>query len=294
MKQLEEKLKEIVRSKLSPDELGEIIEYAMFPAGKLFRPKLALAMAHDAEKGSSPTEDHYLLAAAVEAHHAYSLVHDDLPCMDNDDERRGRPSTHKKYGEWKALLAGDAMITLSFELLAGMEHPRTKEIIGDFARMMGPQGLILGQFIDLSHKKKSLEQTLYMHELKTARLIQFALTASLKLSESNIQALEIEEFGKLIGVNFQILDDLGELTDEIDEHEDQVNAFLNYDPAKLLELTIRNNERIFSIIRERELNELGSMYRAFLDKTLIKIRSGMAQVSQRTGLKSDRFDSLFT
>ena len=143
---IEEKLLSIFKDATVNDELSSILEYIMFPAGKLFRPKLALAMAQDL---GELNEDHYLLSCAIEAHHAYSLVHDDLPCMDDDDERRGRPAAHIKFGEWKALLAGDSLINLSYQFLAQMSSDKGKELILDFSKMMGAQGLILGQFLDL-------------------------------------------------------------------------------------------------------------------------------------------------
>lgn len=293
MQNLENKIRESVAKFSGQGELAQIIDYAMFPAGKLFRPKLVMAIALDLNEIS---EDHYLLASAVEAHHAYSLVHDDLPCMDDDDIRRGKASTHKKYGEWKALLAGDALINLSFELLANMESQASKEIIADFSKMMGSRGLILGQFIDLSHENKSFEDTLLMHELKTARLIQFSLAASLALSSSakavEVPREEILEAGKIIGINFQLLDDLGELLDTTDSHEEEVNAFLNYKASDVLDLILSNNQKILSITKERNLENLEKMYREFLAKTSAKIKPGMDLVCSRTGLAEKDFETL--
>ncbi|MEX0798701.1 MAG: polyprenyl synthetase family protein, partial [Bacteriovoracaceae bacterium] len=140
MQNLENKLLTIFKSRVENDQLGQILEYAMFPAGKLFRPKLVLALAQDLGEA---LEDHYLLSAAIEAHHAYSLVHDDLPCMDDDNVRRGRPSVHKQFGEWQALLAGDGLINLSYQLLSEMSSPEAARIIRNFAQMMGAKGLIL-------------------------------------------------------------------------------------------------------------------------------------------------------
>lgn len=288
---LESKLKDIVQSKLAQDELSEIMLYSMFPAGKLFRPKLCLGMASDAQGQS---EDHYLLAAAIEAHHAYTLVHDDLPCMDDDDIRRGREATHKKYGEWKALLAGDALLNLSFELLASIKNVKSAQIISSFASMMGSQGLILGQFIDLSHERKDFERTLLMHELKTARLIQFSLEGSLALTESPIDPKKVSLLGKLMGINFQLLDDLGELTEEVDEHEKQVNAFLNYGASSVLETVRTYNSSIHEILQELSLDSLEEIYRGFLRKTETKIYSSIKSVSRSSGLSEDEIMSLFS
>lgn len=288
---MENKIKEIITSRTSGSELAQIIDYAMFPAGKLFRPKLVMAMAEDL---NNVTNDHYLLAAAIETHHAYSLVHDDLPCMDNDEFRRGKLSTHKKYGEWKALLAGDAMISLSYEILASMNSPKAKDLIIDFTKSMGSLGLIRGQFIDLSHSNKSFEQTLKMHELKTGRLIQYSLNASHKLCGSPLDEQKINELGTNIGINFQLLDDLGELVEEVGEHEENVNAFLNYDAKEVLETCKSLNESIFETLRECKLEKIGFMYQIFLNKTSTKISSGIDKIISSTALSKEALDSLFS
>ena len=104
-----------------PNQLmKEVYEYCVLPPGKLFRPKLVYAIAKDLSEKTNLqiTQNHKYLASFVEVHHAYTLVHDDLPCMDDDDFRRGKPSAHKAYGEWKALLAGDGLLNVSYELLS--------------------------------------------------------------------------------------------------------------------------------------------------------------------------------
>lgn len=290
-KSLENKIKDIVRSKLGKSELSEVVEYAMFPAGKLFRPKLCLALAADA---GEPGPDHYLLAAAVEAHHAYSLAHDDMPCMDDDSFRRGKPSTHVRFGEWKALLAGDALLNLSYELLADMGHPKAKNIIAMFARMTGAQGLILGQYIDLSGQNKELSETLYMHELKTGRLIQFALAASALLSGAPMGEESALELGKSMGINFQLLDDLGELVDEARGHEENVNAFLNGQAPESLKLVDSYNSAVFDILRAHGLRELESMYAKFLGKTRDKILPGLKAVCGQSGLSENAVREIFS
>lgn len=285
--ELEKIIKELVTERTKDSELSEIIEYIMFPAGKLFRPMLAISLAKDLHKES---KDHHLLAAALEAHHAYSLAHDDLPCMDDDDERRGRPAAHIKYNEWKALLAGDALINLSFELLAAMDSPKSKDIIRSFAKMMGAQGLILGQYIDLSLEKKSWEQTLRMHELKTGRLIQFALSASHELSDGSIEG--IDELGTLMGINFQLLDDLGELTEDIDAHEMNVNAFVNFNAKEVFQTVLENNQKIFNVLRGQELSNLLKVYEEFLRKTLTKVQSAPGKIESACGLSESELKEI--
>ncbi|MEX1099646.1 MAG: polyprenyl synthetase family protein, partial [Bacteriovoracaceae bacterium] len=283
MQNLENKLLTIFKSRVENDQLGQILEYAMFPAGKLFRPKLVLALAQDLGEA---LEDHYLLSAAIEAHHAYSLVHDDLPCMDDDNVRRGRPSVHKQFGEWQALLAGDGLINLSYQLLSEMSSPEAARIIRNFAQMMGAKGLILGQFIDLSRQEKTFSDTLLMHELKTSRLIQFSLLGSLVLSgeQKNLAEDEALELGKIIGVNFQLLDDLAELAQETSEHEGEVNAFLNYTPTIVVKHICQNNERILQLTKDKRLKLLYTAYSGYIEKTFAKLAQNQKKVLNRTGL----------
>lgn len=290
MQELENKLFGLFKSRVEESSLGQILEYAMFPAGKLFRPRLVLALAQDLGK---QTEDHYLLSCAIEAHHAYSLVHDDLPCMDDDDVRRGRPSAHKQFGEWQALLAGDALINLSYQFLAEMKSPRAKEIIASFSKMMGAQGLILGQFTDLSQKEKTFEETLLMHELKTARLIQFCLEASRALCENEeVSGPEVLELGRAIGVNFQLLDDLLELTEQTSSHEGKVNAFLNYNSSTVVQRIFEGNDRIFQLAKAKGLKNLFGEYNTFIQKTVAKIAKKQSLVLQRSGLKERDLEKL--
>lgn len=290
MQELEKKLSAIFKSKVEDSALGQILEYATFPAGKLFRPKLVLAIAQDL---GDLAQDHYLLSCAIEAHHAYSLVHDDLPCMDDDDLRRGRPSVHKQFGEWQALLAGDALINLSYQLLSEMESPRTKEIIASFSTMMGAQGLILGQFIDLSHKEKTFEETLLMHELKTARLIQFCLEASSALcAGERVSKIEAHELGKIIGVNFQLLDDLLELTEKTSSHEGKVNAFLNYNPLTVVQTIADGNQRILALAKEKKLKNVFAQYSAFIQKTIAKLAQNKSLALERAGLTEKDLEKL--
>lgn len=284
---LENKLIEIFKKHVEPNDFGSVLEYIMFPAGKLFRPKLSLAMAEDL---GETTSDNYLLALAIETHHAYSLVHDDLPCMDDDDMRRGRPAAHIKYGEWKALLAGDSLINLSYEFLASMKHPNTASIALDFSKMMGAQGLILGQVLDLSHQNKNFEDTLLMHELKTGRLIQFSLLGSQLLSKNpSITRAETLLLGKHMGINFQLFDDLAELGDPTDEHEEQVNAFLNYNAESTLEYIVQGNELIKKILDKHSLNAVAEVYQSYLNKVSSKIESSFGTIVDSLKTNSPSF-----
>ena len=189
-------------------ELRDICDYVLFPTGKLFRAKMVLAQALDAE---SLSDNHRLFATSIEFHHAYTLVHDDLPCMDNSDERRGRPSVHRKFNEWKALLVGDGLLNVSYRILGDINHPRSQTILKIFSHTLGPKGLILGQYKDLCQNTKFHEdEILNISELKTARLFQCALVGSYLLCErvSYRQALNFMRLGRAVGIVFQLLDDL--------------------------------------------------------------------------------------
>src|SRR5665647_460467 len=126
-----------------PDELHQVMEYALFPTGKLFRPGLVEAVSIDLNKSMNEAQLH--LACAIELHHAYSLVHDDLPAMDNDMMRRGKPATHAQYGEWKAILAGDALLIASFREMLEIDNRQLQKL---FTWATGAKGLIKGQFMD--------------------------------------------------------------------------------------------------------------------------------------------------
>lgn len=217
-------------------KIREVYEYALLPGGKLFRPHLVWSILSDLDgdlflqSQQNRWSPHALLASAVEFHHSYSLLHDDLPCMDDDTSRRGKPCTHLVFGEWQALLAGDGLLNLSYQLIAKSKHPRGLELMRFFSWALGPKGLIHGQVLDLSLEMTlSLEQTLRTHELKTARLIQVAILGSAILTGHKDFSREkkLWKFSKLLGVNFQLIDDLSELAAPVlSEHEISVNPWL--------------------------------------------------------------------
>lgn len=225
--------------------------YAVLPAGKLFRPLLAVASFGDADTSSSESELDYksdlaLLCSFLEIHHAYTLVHDDLPCMDNDDERRGRPSHHKAFGEWQALLTGDALLIASFRLLAKIKHPRALDITRIATWATGPRGLILGQYKDLAlEMRMNFDELLSTHLYKTARLIQLSLTLPLILKNAPVGELKKRwRFAASLGILFQLLDDLCELSaSELSEHEDDINPWPHYQQRVLTE-TLSHLERV--------------------------------------------------
>ncbi len=249
-----------------------VYEYAVLPGGKLFRPNLVWSVLADlnptlCEKSKKEkTSPHALLASSVEFHHSYTLIHDDLPCMDDDSMRRGKPCTHIAFGQWQALLAGDGLLNLSYQLLAKSNNPRTLELIKFFSWALGPKGLIQGQVLDLSHEMtKSFENTLRTHELKTARLIQVAILGSAILAEDKNRQKEkkLWRFSRLLGINFQLIDDLSELAEgDLSSHEQDVNPWLHH-PEKTLTETLtalKSFNKLSSELRLTNTNKIISEY----------------------------------
>ncbi len=222
-------IEKAIRSSCHKNHLLEIMDYAVFPAGKLFRPRLVEAIALDLDTNMS--SNHLHLAAAIEIHHAYTLVHDDLPSMDNDLIRRGKDSTHAKFGEWKAILAGDALLIASFNELSKIKHPRFQELFKLMSWATGAKGLVEGQFRDLeANGEAKILDVVRIHELKTGRLIQLATLGAYLLSNNTSYRGKIDllKLGKNIGVTFQLLDDLCELTSkEVSPHEMKINPFIH-------------------------------------------------------------------
>ncbi|VAV88589.1 (2E,6E)-farnesyl diphosphate synthase [hydrothermal vent metagenome] len=195
-------------------DLYSAMRYAALGGGKRLRPLFVL------ECGGLfdlPVKSLLRVATAVECIHTYSLIHDDLPCMDDDDLRRGRPTVHKAYSESMAVLAGDALQTLAFEILADEEtsaQPRIRvELIASLAKAAGGQGMVGGQAMDMaaatSSTKMQMPLIARMQRMKTGALIQFAVEASAIMSGASAQAHHaLSRFANDLGLAFQITDDL--------------------------------------------------------------------------------------
>ena len=210
--QIEEHLDQAtVFSDCCPSALKEAIRYSLLAPGKRVRPCLTL-MACEACGGKSV--EAIPAAIALEMIHCYSLIHDDLPAMDDDDLRRGRPTNHVQFGEATAILAGDGLLTLAFETLAkGISDPSIAvACVTDLASAAGCEGMVGGQQADLEAEKLGqvpLEQLEAIHCRKTGRLLTAALTMGGRIavaSDENLEKLEI--YGESVGLAFQIADDL--------------------------------------------------------------------------------------
>jgi farnesyl diphosphate synthase len=200
----------------APAGLGEAMRYAVLDGGKRLRPLLAMA-ASEAVHGNPAAA--LRAACAVELIHAYSLVHDDMPCMDNDVLRRGKPTVHVKFGEAQALLAGDALQALAFELLTpeGDEVPAVQQaaLCRLLARAAGHEGMAGGQAIDLASIGRALseEELRQMHGLKTGALLQGSVLMGAACGRADARASQaLALYGAAMGLAFQVVDDILDCT----------------------------------------------------------------------------------
>lgn len=206
----------LLRHADAPPRLIEAIEYSLLAPGKRLRPTLVLESFAACDGPDAMRPSALAAAGAIELIHAFSLVHDDLPAMDDDDLRRGRPTNHKVFGEALAILAGDAMVTMAFDLLAGDSQPSVAHLlVRELASAAGPEGMIGGQVLDMEGENKSLqlEELQRLHRKKTGALIRAAVRLGAIAAGSNPHKLaQITTFGQHLGLAFQIVDDLLDVT----------------------------------------------------------------------------------
>ncbi len=222
-KKIEQALGSIL-PKTSPSSLLPLFEamrYAVLKGGKRFRPLLCIATAKALDADENKTIHP---AVALELVHAYSLVHDDLPCMDNDDFRHGQPTVHKMYNEWQALLTGDALLTLAFSTLADASHLNEKEkisLISRLANKSGCKGMVGGQYLDLAQKGKStsLTQLQEIHQRKTGDLLETAILFGAVLGNADDKTMQLlQKWGQRLGLAFQLADDIVDVVASEEKH----------------------------------------------------------------------------
>ena len=218
----------LAESNKSAKDLGDAMTYSVMNGGKRIRPLMMLASAKTLD---IDIQDVIPFSASIELLHSFSLIHDDLPCMDDDSLRRGQPTTHIRFGEATATLAADSLQSLAFEIMAKAKFPQSKssqlELISMIAKSIGSEGMAGGQSLDLDSENKKLDavNVEHIYMLKTGKLLQASILAPTyfrKLNKEKVSALT--SFSTFIGVGFQIQDDLIEAEGDIDTIGKSVNS----------------------------------------------------------------------
>lgn len=197
-----------------PKNLHKAMRYSVFAGGKRLRPALTLA-AFNLFGGKG--ESIWYAASALEFLHTFSLIHDDLPCVDNDDFRRGKPTAHKQFGEATAVMSGDALCILAFELIAKTGNA---DAMYSLAHQLGTYGMIGGEMMDIESegKKVSLETVDYIHYHKTAALIEASLVIGAQLAHAGTEDIaNVQSYGRSIGLAFQVIDDILDIVSTTEE-----------------------------------------------------------------------------
>lgn len=210
---VEELLPTQIEALQMPSLLKESMLYSLTAGGKRIRPILLLATLEAFGKDKSLG---YEAACAVEMIHTYSLIHDDLPSMDDDDLRRGKPTNHKVFGEAMAVLAGDGLLTYAFQVIMAYEQKEISaekkvRLVLELAKAAGPEGMVGGQVADMEAegKRLTIDELEYIHKHKTGKLLEFAVLAGAILSDATEEQEEkLLTFAKYIGLAFQIRDDI--------------------------------------------------------------------------------------
>lgn len=194
-----------------PPELWEAMAYSVFNGGKRIRPLLCLAACYSV---SGEWQQALPAACAVEFMHAYSLIHDDLPALDDDDWRRGQPSSHKRFGEAMAILAGDGLQTLAFQVVAA-QGPLT--LVQELSQAAGPLGMCGGQVIDMQHTPRTADEILNVYAMKTGALLRASVRMGALVGGANTEQLNaLTQYAENLGQAFQVVDDLLDLTGSLD------------------------------------------------------------------------------
>ena len=197
-----------------PCRLHEAMRYSMFAGGKRLRPGLAKAT-FDMFGGKG--DKIWLATSALEMLHTFSLIHDDLPCVDNDDYRRGKLTSHKKFGEATAMMAGDALCVHAFEMMGKTGNAKAIELL---AHLLGTYGMIGGEMTDIECEGKTVDLEIvdYIHYHKTAALIEASLLVGAMLADASEKDMEIiRNYGRSIGLAFQIVDDILDIVSTTEE-----------------------------------------------------------------------------
>lgn len=242
MNNFEQTLKALLEN-IEPSSVKDAMVYSLMAGGKRVRPKLLFAAL---ESYGIKAEEGFRAAAAIEMIHTYSLIHDDLPAMDNDDLRRGKPTCHKQFDEATAILAGDGLLTEAFYygITASKDPSKNVRIAAIMAKAAGADGMILGQSLDLEAEKCehcTFEQLEAIHRAKTGALLTLPLLCAAILADHDEDIENWRRFGEKLGFYFQIQDDildltssseeLGKSTSDFDNHKQTMATLLGIDKA---------------------------------------------------------------
>lgn len=267
-----------------PPEVHKAMRYSLFAGGKRLRPILALAAA-EAVGGSR--EDVLPLACALELIHTYSLIHDDLPAMDNDDLRRGKPTSHKMFGEALAILTGDALLTEAFFLLARPDlmkrvPPRRRlRAIREVARAAGSLGMVGGQTMDILCQGKEVGKELleYIHTHKTGALIAAAVSGGAIIGGASSREYKaLSKYGEKLGLAFQIIDDLLDIQGNVNQmgkavHKDNIlkkvtyPAFFGFQESKRLAQSLIAEAILYLQIFDKRADPLRELAKYILKRS---------------------------
>lgn len=217
---LEMELASFYQNKSIPQQLSESVLYSLTSGGKRIRPIILLELLESF--GETLTSAHFKVAVALEMIHAGSLIHDDLPAMDNDDYRRGKPTNHKKFDEATAILAGDSLFLDPYYLLAtsGLPAEIALQLVRELSYASGSLGMVAGQILDMQGEGKqlSLEKIEEIHQLKTGRMLTFPFVAAGIISgRATDEITQLRSIGQEIGLAFQIRDDILDVTASFEE-----------------------------------------------------------------------------
>jgi geranylgeranyl diphosphate synthase, type II len=213
---LEEELRRCIQLLDAPITIKDSMQYSLEAGGKRIRPLLTFATL---EAFNMNPLNGINVAVAIEMIHTYSLIHDDLPSMDDDDLRRGKPTNHRVFGEAMAILAGDALLTYSFQLISGMNNDITNEVnqlelVVELAKAAGPEGMVGGQVADMEAEGKNLtlNELEYIHIHKTGKLLSYSVLAGAIIANANEETKALlTRFAYHLGLAFQIQDDILDL-----------------------------------------------------------------------------------
>ncbi len=273
-----DELSEVIQDKLveiknnfscqyNQNDIVEAMWYSLMAGGKRIRPVLVLEFCRMC---GGNIQNALSAACAIEMIHTFSLIHDDLPCMDDDDMRRGKPSCHKAYGEAMALLAGDALLNYAYEIIAGDENIPCEtriKLISDLSKAVGVNGMIGGQVIDTTYSGELDEQVLLdMYSMKTGALLKTACKMGCISAEANENKIRnAEKYAEKLGLAFQIIDDILDITGDeklvgkpvgSDKKQGKITYASLNGVEKSREYARRLTEEALKILDEFETNEL--------------------------------------